>query len=76
MSIIDEIIQICDVEAEQMTRLLARDEGIFAGISSGAALEAALTVAKRSGSDARTIVVILPDSGERYLSTPLWEEFL
>jgi len=72
-SIIDEIIQVGDKEAAIMTRNLARLEGIFAGISSGAALEAALAITRRSGSASKTIVVILPDSGDRYMSTPLWE---
>ena len=67
--IIDEVIQIRDEDAGNMTRRLAKEEGIFAGVSSGAAMHAALEVAKRKESEEKTIVVILPDTGERYLST-------
>lgn len=66
--IYDEIITVTDEDAEEMTRRLARIEGILAGISSGAAMWAALKVAKRLGRGKR-IVVILPDRGDRYLST-------
>jgi cysteine synthase A len=59
-----------------MARKLARMEGIFAGISSGAAMWAALEIAKRAESKDKTIVVLLPDTGERYLSTWLFQEFL
>jgi cysteine synthase A len=72
--IVDEIIQVAHTDAGDASRKLAKQEGILAGISSGAALSAALTVAKREESNGRTIVVILPDSGERYLSTWLFEE--
>jgi cysteine synthase A len=74
ISIIDEIYQTDEVKAANAARRLAKEEGIFAGISSGSALEAALTVAKRPENKGKTIVAILPDSGERYLSTWLWEE--
>jgi len=72
-SIIDEVIQVSDENAAALARLLAKEEGIFAGISSGAALDAALTAAKKAENAGKTIVVILPDTGERYLSTWLWE---
>ena len=72
--IVDEIYQTDDVKAGKTARLLAQKEGILAGISSGAALEAALTIAKRPENKGKTIVAVLPDTGERYLSTWLWEE--
>ena len=72
-SVIDEIYQTDETKAGTAARLLAKEEGIFAGISSGAALEAALTIAKRPESKGKTIVAVLPDNGERYLSTWLWE---
>ena len=70
--VIDEVVQVTDEDAFATTRRLAREEGILAGISSGAALHAALEVAARPGSAGQTIVVILPDTGERYLSTGLF----
>jgi cysteine synthase A len=72
--VIDEIYQTDETKAGITARRLAREEGIFAGISSGSALEAALTVAKRPENKGKTIVAILPDTGERYLSTWLWEQ--
>ncbi|HXX81469.1 MAG TPA: cysteine synthase A [Thermodesulfovibrionales bacterium] len=72
--IIDEIITVFDENAGITARLLAKAEGILAGISSGAALWAALEVAKRDESEGKLIVVILPDTGERYLSTWLFKE--
>jgi cysteine synthase A len=69
--IIDGIIQVTDMEAIKTSRLLAKKEGILAGISSGAALFAALKVAKELGKG-KKVVVILPDTGERYLSTDLF----
>lgn len=74
--IIDEIIKVGNEDAGALARKLAREEGIFVGISSGAAMWAALEVAKRQDSKGKTIVVILPDTGERYLSTWLFQEFL
>lgn len=71
--IVDEIIQVSHVDAGDIARRLAKEEGILVGISSGAALFAALSVAKRKESAGKTIVVILPDSGERYLSTWLFD---
>ncbi len=70
--IIDEIVQVSNEEAIETTRQLARIEGIFAGISSGANLFAALQVAKKLGRG-KKVVVILPDTGERYLSTELFK---
>ncbi len=74
LSLVDEIIQVENEDAFKTARLLAKKEGILAGISSGAACWAALEVAKRKENKGKTIVVILPDTGERYLSTPLFEE--
>jgi len=71
--VVDEIIQVTDDDAGFMARKLAREEGILCGISSGAALWAALQVAKREENKDEMIVVILPDTGERYLSTWLFE---
>jgi len=73
-SIIDEIYQTDEIKAGTVARRLAKEEGIIAGISSGSVLEAALAVAKRPENKGKTIVAILPDTGERYLSTWLWEE--
>jgi len=72
--IIDEIIQVSNEDAGIMTRKIIREEGILAGISSGAAMWAAIEVAKRGESDNKNIVVVLPDTGERYLSTRLFQE--
>ena len=71
-SVIDEIIQVKNEDAFETGRQLARHEGLLAGISSGAATWAALQVAKRPENKGKNIVVILPDSGERYLSTLLY----
>ena len=73
LELVDEVIQVADADAAEMARRLAKEEGILAGISSGAAAHAALQVAARSESKGKLIVVILPDTGERYLSTPLFE---
>ncbi len=72
--ILDEVIQVDTAEARQAARQLTRREGIFAGISSGAALAAALRVAGREESEGKLLVVILPDTGERYLTTDLFTE--
>ena len=72
LALIDEIIAVTDEDAAVMAERLAREEGILAGISSGAATWAAIEVAKRRENKDRLIVVILPDSGERYLSTGLF----
>ena len=68
--LVDEIIRVKNEDAFETTRRLAREEGILAGISSGAALYAALAVARRPENKGKMIVVILPDTGERYLSIP------
>ncbi|MCK9197898.1 MAG: pyridoxal-phosphate dependent enzyme, partial [Syntrophales bacterium] len=72
--IIDEVIRVSNENAGIVARRLAREEGILIGISSGAALWAALEVAKRQDSQGKLIVVVLPDTGERYLSTWLFKE--
>ncbi len=74
LDLIDEIIQVNDEDAGIMARRLAREEGILAGISSGAATWAALQVATREENTGKLIVVVLPDTGERYLSTWLFQE--
>ena len=73
LSLIDEIEQVSNDDAIEYARRLAREEGILAGISCGAAVAAAVRVAKRPENSGKTIVVILPDSGERYLSSALFE---
>ena len=72
-SLIDEVLTVTNDEAFAIARRLAREEGILCGISCGAAMHAALRVAARPESDGKTIVVVLPDSGERYLSTGIFE---
>ncbi len=73
LSIVDEIEQVTNEEAIEYARRLTREEGILSGISCGAAAAVAARIAKRPASKGKTIVVILPDSGERYLSTALFE---
>ena len=72
MSGIDEILNITNEDALSHARDLARKEGILAGISSGAAVAAAIQLAKRPEMAGKTIVTLLPDSAERYLSTELF----
>ncbi|MBE6683858.1 MAG: cysteine synthase A [Ruminococcaceae bacterium] len=72
-SVIDEIVTVDEQEAFEAGRMLAKKEGILAGISSGAALHAAIEIAKREESKGKTIVVLLPDRGDRYLSTELFK---
>jgi len=72
--IIDEVIRVTNDDAGSTARALAKSEGILVGISSGAALWAALEVAKRKENNGKTIVVIIPDTGERYLTTWLFQE--
>ncbi len=74
MSVIDEIVAVSEDEAFDCCRLLAKAEGVLAGISSGAALYAAIETAKKNESCGKNIVVLLPDSGTRYLSTNLFQE--
>ena len=71
---VDEIIQVTNENAGVTARRLAKEEGILAGISSGAATWAAIEVAKRPENKGKLIVVIIPDTGERYLSTWLFQD--
>ncbi|GAW93684.1 cysteine synthase A [Calderihabitans maritimus] len=73
IEVLDEIVQVTDEQAMEAARRLAREEGVLAGISSGAALHAALTVARRPENKGKRVVVVLPDTGERYLSTSLFK---
>jgi cysteine synthase A len=72
--LIDEIFKVSEEDAGITSRRLAKEEGILVGISSGAVLWAALEIAKRLENKDKLIVAVLPDSGERYLSTGLFEE--
>jgi cysteine synthase A len=74
MDLVDEVIKVSNEDAGLYARRLAREEGILAGISSGAAVWAAIEVAKRQDSEGKMIVVLLPDTGERYISTWLFNE--
>ena len=74
VAVIDEVIQVNDDDAFAMARRLAREEGILGGISSGGAAHVAVEVAKRPENAGKLIVVVLPDLGERYLSTALYPE--
>ncbi len=73
LDLIDEVIKVKDEDAVNTARSLAKKEGLLMGISSGAATFAALQVAKRTENEGKILVVILPDTGERYLSTSLYE---
>jgi len=72
VNLLDEIIKVSTSNAYKMSCRLAKEEGILSGISSGAALWAATEIAKRDENKIKMIVVILPDTGERYLSTDLF----
>ena len=74
MDLVDEVIRVSNENAVLFTKRLAQEEGLLAGISSGAAAWAAIEVSKREESRGKMIVVILPDTGERYLSTGLLNE--
>ena len=74
LGIIDEILPVTNEEAFAMGKKLGRVEGVLAGISSGAALHAAIQVAKRPENAGKTVVALLPDTGDRYLSTPLFAD--
>lgn len=74
MDLVDEVIKVSNEDAGKAARRLAKEEGLLSGISSGAAVWAALEVANRPENDGKLIVVVLPDTGERYLSTWLFQE--
>jgi cysteine synthase A len=74
LDVVDELLTVTNDEAITTARRLAAEEGISCGISSGAAMAAALRVAQRQENAGRTLVVVLPDAGERYLSTVLFED--
>ena len=73
-SLIDEVVAVTDEEAYAASRLAGRVEGVLVGISSGAALHAAIELARRPENAGKNIAVVLPDTGDRYLSTPLFED--
>jgi len=72
-SVIDEVITVSDDDALKTAQLMARHEGVLCGISSGAAVWAAISMGKRNENSGKNIVTLLPDSGERYISTPLFD---
>ena len=72
LNLVDEVLMIDGDSAMVVSRMLAKTQGILAGISAGAAVEAAMQVARRPENEGKRIVVILPDTGERYLSTELF----
>ena len=74
LGLIDEILPVTEADAYAAGRLLARTEGLLCGITSGAALHAAAELAQRPENRGKVIVALLPDTGDRYLSTPLFAE--
>ena len=72
-SVVDEVLTVTDEEAYKMAKLLARTEGILVGITSGAALAAAVRLLRMPENAEKTLVALLPDSGDRYFSTPIFE---
>ena len=70
----DEIIPVSNEAAFEAGKLIGKSEGVLVGISSGAAAYAAIELAKRTENEGKTIVVLLPDTGDRYLSTPLFQD--
>ena len=75
LGLVDRVEQVSSAEAVEFARRLAREEGLLSGISSGAAVAAAVRLAKLPEYAGKTIVVVLPDAGERYLSTVLFENW-
>ena len=75
VSLVDEVVKVTDEESFEMAKRVAAEEGITCGISCGAAMAAAIKVAENPQNAGKTIVVVLPDIGERYLTTPLFETF-
>ena len=73
-SVYDEIITVSNDDAFATGKLVGRSEGVLVGISSGAAVKAAIELAQRPENEGKTIVALLPDTGDRYLSTPLFSE--
>ena len=73
LSAVDEVMTVTDDDAYAMTRIIAENEGVLVGISSGAALDAAIRLARMDENRNKRIVVLLPDTGERYLSSGVFE---